>query len=399
MSLKAYNPAWAYHEAMQHAAARWHRRGLLTPEQHQAIRARYPLDFYRPGLFLRIGLFLFTCLGAAGAAGLLALPLAEAMSSDFLLVLALLCAVGTVTVLEMSIRSSRVYHAGPDNALLYCSLGWATVLFSTIAYELIPITGHDFDSVGDPYLPLVLGPLFIVFLVASIRYADRLVAAATYVLGLLLIVNSLLQMPYGRALLPFTMMLLAVGAYWLVRQLRRRSDYLYYQTCLKVLEVLVLLTFYGAGNYYVVRETNAVLSGAYVSPQIPFAPVFYLLTAGVPLVYIVVGLRRPSRLWLLTGLFTAVCSVATLRYYRSLLPPEIAAVLAGAVLLVVAAWAARYLRPARHGLTSLPDDEQPPHFNLESLVVAQTAVVPQAPPPGFEFGGGQFGGGGAESSY
>ncbi|QIX62036.1 hypothetical protein HER32_12910 [Hymenobacter sp. BT18] len=399
MSLKAYNPAWAYHEAMLHAAARWHRRGLLTPEQHQAIRARYPLEFYRPGLFLRIGLFIFTCIGAAGAAGLLALPLAEAMSSDFLLVLALLCALGGMVVLEVSIQSSRLYYAGPDNALLYSSLVWVTVFFIALAHDLVPVASRDFESLGNPYVLLVLGPLFTVFLLASIRYADRLVAGATYVLLLLLVVNALLQVPYGRAFLPFVLMLLAVGAHWLVRQFRKRPDYLYYQSCLTLLEVLVLLTFYGAGNYYVVREVNAALSGAFTSLQIPFALVFYVLTAVVPLAYTVVGLRRPSRLWLLTGLLTAACSVATLRYYHSLLPPELAAVLAGAVLLVLAAWAARYLRPARHGLTSLPDDEQPPHFNLESLVVAQTAVVPQAPQPGFEFGGGQFGGGGAESTY
>ncbi|MBG8553291.1 hypothetical protein [Hymenobacter guriensis] len=399
MSLKAYNPAWAYQEAMQQAAARWHRRGLLTAEQHQAIRARYPLEFYRPGLFLRIGLFLFTCIGVAGAAGFLALILSDVVSSSFLKVLAFLCAAGSLAVLEMSIRGSRIYHAGADNALLYCCLGWVTVLFTGVVYDVIPVASRHYESLGNPYLQLALGPLFVVFLVATIRYADRLVAAATYLLLLLLVVNAALQVPYGQALLPFVLMLVAVGAYWLVRQLHKRPDYLYYRSCLTLLEVLVLLTFYAAGNYYVVREANAMLSGAFTSTQIPLAPVFYALTAGIPLYYIVTGLRRPSRIWLLTGLLTAVCSVATLRYYRSLLPPEIAAVLAGVVLLAVAAWAARYLRPERHGLTSLPDDEQPPHFNLESLVVAQTAVVPQAPQPGFEFGGGQFGGGGAESTY
>ena len=50
---------------------------------------------------------------------------------------------------------------------------------------------------------------------------------------------------------------------------------------------------------------------------------------------------------------------------RGLLPPEIAAALAGAVLMVAAGALLRTLRPACFGLTSLPDDESR-HFNLKT---------------------------------
>ena len=68
----------------------------------------------------------------------------------------------------------------------------------------------------------------------------------------------------------------------------------------------------------------------------------------------------------LMGLLALAFSIFTLRYYRSLLPSEIAAVMAGAVLMVAARALLRALRPARFGLTSLPDDK-PRHFNLENL--------------------------------
>ena len=59
----------------------------------------------------------------------------------------------------------------------------------------------------------------------------------------------------------------------------------------------------------------------------------------------------------------------------------------------------RTLRPARFGLTSLPDDE-PRHFNLENLIQAQMAHAPSAPATGsFEFGDGQSGGGGATGQF
>lgn len=398
MSWKAYPTAWPTQQAMRNAASRWHRRRLLTTTQRQAIEAAYPLGFYRPGLLLRIGLFLFTCVGVAGAVAFLALFGAIAQLEDFRL-LGWAVALGCLAGLELLIRSSRHYHSGSDTALLYIALATLAVLLTDAAETLMPAAYRYTDSLANPYLPLLLLPLLVLLLLATIRYADRLVAAALYLTFLLLTANWLLQMPAGQLLLPFVLMLVAAGTYRLLRRLRQRPDYLYYHPCLQVLKILTLATFYLAGNYYIVREGNAQLSGLYPSAQIPLAPLFYLFTALIPVVYIAVGLRQPSRVWLLTGLAATAFSLFTLRYYRAILPPEIAAVLAGVLLLGVAAWATRYLRPARHDLTSLPNDEQLPHFNLESLVVAQTAVVPQAPPAGLEFGGGHSGGAGAEGTY
>lgn len=395
MNFKAYNPTWAHHEAMHAAAARWQRRGLLTPVQQQAIEAAYPFDFYRPGLFLRIGLFIFAIIAALGATAFLGLltsfnPFAFA---------ALLGALGSFAALELLIRNSRMYHAGADNALLYMGLIWTAALLLDVVHNLVPMAYRNLDSLVNSYLPLVLAPMLAVLVVAAIRYADRLVTAAAYATYLLLLTNLLLQVGFGRSILPFALMLASVAAYALEQRLARRPDYAYYKSCLQVLKALTLSSFYLSGNYLIVREGNALISGEFVSSQIPAAPLFYFFTAVIPLAYIAVGLRRPDRVWLLTGLLAAAFSLFTLRHYRSLLPPEVTAVLAGAVLLALAAWAARYLRPARHGLTSLPDDEHAPQFNLESLVVAETAVVPQAPPAGFQFGGGHSGGGGADATY
>lgn len=94
-----------------------------------------------------------------------------------------------------------------------------------------------------------------------------------------------------------------------------------------------------------------------------------------------------------------VFSAFTLRCYHTLLPPAVAATLAGALLLAVAATALRYLRVPHHGLTAAPDDEAAPLFNLESLVVAQYNMPGPAPTAGFKFGGGDSGGGGATGQF
>jgi len=398
MKMKAYPSAWALQEAMQTATTRWLRRHLLTDTQHQALQAAYKPDFYRPGLFSRIGLMLFTCVGVAGAAALLAMFGAVARLEDFRL-LGWAVALGCLGAQEIFIRELRHYRSGTDSALLYISLSVLALLLADWVESLTPLSSRYSADFGSPYHTLVLLPLWGLLVLATLRYADRLVAAATYLVLLALLANWLLLFPMGRLLLPFALMLAAAGVHWLVRRLRQRPDYPYYRSCLLVLEVLTLATFYLAGNYYIVREGNAEISGLYLSEQIPLAPLFYLFTALIPLVYIVVGLRRPSRLWLLVGLAATAFSVFTLRYYRSVMPPELAAVLGGLFLLLLAVWAVRYLRPARHGLTSLADADQPTSFNLESLVVAQTAAVPAAPTPGFEFGGGQSGGAGASGTY
>lgn len=255
-------------------------------------------------------------------------------------------------------------------------------------------------SLASPTLWLWLGPILVALLAALRRYADPIVAASCFVVGLALLANALLQSSVGRLLLPFGMIAAAVGLLLALRRLPARADYFYYRSAGLVLRTLGLAVVYLAGNYLVVREGNAeLLGGAGASQQIPLAPLFYVFTAGIPLAYIGLGLRRPDRLLLTLGLLALTFSIYTLRHYRTLLPPEVAATIGGVGLLAGALAALRYLRTPRHGLTAQADDAAAPHFNLEALVVAQTAHAPAAPAAGFEFGGGHSGGGGAEGQF
>ncbi|WP_375435378.1 hypothetical protein [uncultured Hymenobacter sp.] len=405
MNSKAYNPLWAYREAIRAAATRWQKRGLLSAAQLTFVLAAYPLDYYRPNIFLRITLFVFTLIGLSAGSGFVGLFVHDAFDSygsDEALVIAtgVLSVLAGLLLLEFAIKDSRLYHSGIDNALLYYTLGWTICLVVYTVYELAPEGYRHADSLTSPYVVTTLLLVLPVLLAATVRYADRLVAAAAHLTYLLLLASVLLQFPIGRLVLPFVVMLASAAAYVLIKQFTQRPDYLYYKPCLQVLKVLSLATFYLGGNYLVVREGNALLSDAVVSTQIPFAWLFYFFTAGIPIVYVVVGLRRHDRIWLLVGLVLMAFSVYTLRHYRSVLPPEIAATLVGAMLIAAMLWVTHYLRAPRHGLTTAAEeDEDERKFNLESLVVAQTANVPQPAEAGFEFGGGSSGGGGAEGSY
>lgn len=395
MPIKAYSAVWARHDAVRAAAARWVKQNLITPAQRTAIDAAHPVDYYRPNIFLRIGLFIFTCIGAMAVSGTVAL----ATEFDSPIAVAAVYATGALAVLELAIRNSRHYHSGLDNAALYTALlaiiGLIFYLYFESDYRTQPEDLFFGQTLGGTLL-LVL--ILAVLAAATLRYADRLVTACAYFAYLALTVNLLLHLPPGRLLLPFGIMLASGAAYILQDKARQRDDFFYYERVLNVIKLLALVTFYLGGNYLIVREGNAALLNLPVSMQIPFAPVFYLFTVAVPLAYIYYGLRQANRMMLLVGLAVVCFSIYTYRFYRSLLPPEIAAIIAGILLIGLAAWALHYLRTAKHGLTAVAEDDEP-HFNLESLIVAQTAHAPEPQAPGFEFGGGSSGGGGANGQF
>jgi hypothetical protein len=391
MNLKAYPAAWAQGDAVRTAASHWQQRGLLTPTQRAAIEVAYAAPYYRPNNWIRVVLFVVTLLGAGTAMASATIITAAELGP---VAYALLTLMGHLLALELLIKNARHYRSGVDNALLYGALlAWAFLL----AY-----LGRDTDlgSLADFALWRWLVPMLLALLVALVRYADPLVAATSFAAAFALLGNVLLQSALGLLLLPFGVMAAAIALLLALRQLPTRTDYFYYRSAGLVLRTLGLAVLYLAGNYLVVREGNAeLLGGGGPSAQIPLAPLFYACTAGIPLGYIGLGLRRHDRLLLTLGLLALAFSLFTLRHYRSLLPPEIAATVGGAVLLLGALAALRYLRTPRHGLTAAADAAATPRFNLEAVVVAQTAHAPTAPTAGFEFGGGHSGGGGAEGSY
>ncbi|TGE23747.1 hypothetical protein E5K00_00605 [Hymenobacter aquaticus] len=407
MTRKAYNEQGIFNRLVQDTARRWAKTGLLTPEQAESVRQAFPTDFYEPHLFVKVALFLFTCFAVSGVSGVVFLFVSQGASGGShswewrLLLGCMLCGVGTFVLLETLITSNHLYRSGVDNALLYCGLGYAGATLLSFYSLALPNFVDPEILLGRGVLWLYLLPLLVLVVLAAIRYADPVLGAVSFFLYLGIVVTLLLPSALGKALLPFGLMLACALAYQVVQWLTRRPDYLYYRTCVRTVKVLALACFYLAGNYLVVREVNALLLGLPNSVQISFAPLFYLFTVAIPLLYLYLGLRRADRIFLHTGLLALAFSLFTYRFYRSVLPPEWALTLGGAVLIVVAGWAMRYLRPARHGLTAEPADSPGLSIlNLESVVMSHVAAnTMQAPEPGFQFGGGSSGGGGAEGKY
>lgn len=129
--------------------------------------------------------------------------------------------------------------------------------------------------------------------------------------------------------------------------------------------------------------------------------ILMLLSLGAALLMTGLRRRRHAPLW---GFLGCVAGVATELHAVIPLTREAWLITCGLVALTMGAWLDRRLRQPRNGLTSASLDrgEGP----LDMLQIAGTSLLaqraaPAAPPaePGFEGGGGRFGGGGASGHY
>ena len=389
--MKAYNPLWSENDFIQKTAQKWLKQGFLSKEQYSEIEKSYPNDYYNPNIFLKIGLFIFTNLAASVSVSLMSLFLYWVYENHLtagIVFQSLLVGGVFISLLESLIKGRKLYHSGVDNALIYMALG----AFCTTIYIL-------FESLSPPtwlFLMLFL-PLFVA---TTIRYAESVICTLTYFLIIGIFVSLSLESFWGKTLLPFIIMIVSAGIYFAVRKLSTRKDYLYYETCLTILKTLSLVTFYLGGNYLIVREGNAQINQIFdISPQVAFAPIFYLFTIIIPLGFIFFGLRNRDRLILVLGMITLGFSIFTYKFYFSVLPTEIGLTLGGILLIALAGGLIQYLKTEKNGFTYQPNDEFE-GFNLEAMLMSQL-VQSKIPQQGdtFRFGGGDTGGGGAGGNY
>ncbi len=367
------------------AAQEWQSKGQLSNQQLQAIQAAYPTNFYSPNGFVRIGLVIFGSILLSSAMGLSAIFCGLDGATGFA-VFSLLWGIIWIFVLEKwSIQSSRHYGSGIDDILLYYGVGG-------IVTGICVLLPNDSDF-------LVYCCVALPFLViGSIRYLDRLLAAAAFVCSLLIVFIVVKKIP-GLALflLPFSGMLFSAGAFWFARRGQKDTEKRHWHSIFGVIETLALITFYASGNFWVVQQAGAEM---FQLEQVPLSWFFWSFTYAVPLLYIFLGLRQKDRLLLDIGLACVAAMVFTFRYYFHVLPLSWAATLAGAVLFAIAYFSIRYLRKNDQVYTYAAGSEKSLVQEIEQQLVEQTIASQTAPVARPEsFGGGQFGGGGAGQDF
>jgi hypothetical protein len=214
--MKAYNPLWSENDFIQKIAQKWLKQGFLSKEQSSEIEKAFPHEYYNPNIFLKIGLFVFTILAASFSISIMSIFFIGIYDNHLktgIVIQSLLVGGVFFLLLENLIKGRKLYHSGVDNALIYMTLG----AFCTTIYFL-------FETLNPPtWLSLMLFlPLFVA---TTIRYAESVVCTLTYFLILGIFVTIALESLWGKTLLPFIVMIVSAGIYFVVKRLSTRQDY------------------------------------------------------------------------------------------------------------------------------------------------------------------------------
>lgn len=392
-----YNKTWLNNLEIQEEATQAYEAGSLSASEYAEIKLKYPVGFYSPGVWVRLGLFILTCIITASCAGLLALMLMDSgalNSPAWVFILTAIFYGG----LELITRGSNHYRSGADDALVLITAG---TFLTAICWSIL----DHHNSLSDEAAFQIIGMImFAACLFLTLRFADTLIAASTAVALLVFIFFSTLRLgQIGQAILPFVMILASALIYFFSYSWYAGLKYRYYSNVLIMVQVVALMALYFSGNYFVVNMLNQDLNSHAGAPSpLPFSLFFWVWTIALPMVYIVFGLKKKDVVLLRSGLLLVAIAAFTIRAYFYLMSMEALLCLCGAVLITIAYGVIRYLKVPKHGFTyeETTDKNLMDNLRVESLIVNETfADGPAVPAESTRFGGGDFGGGGASGNF
>ncbi|MEO5890078.1 MAG: hypothetical protein ABIQ31_07485 [Ferruginibacter sp.] len=383
-----YNPRWLNNLFTREQAATAFDQGYLRREELDLVNNKYPVNFYSPNFFIRIGLFILTVVVLLFSFGLFSLLFLTSLDNA-IGGLAIFFALVSYAILELMVRSKNHFRSGVDDALMWISAG---SLFGGISYLS--------NAGGLANCVLV----FVIALFCSLRFADRVMGILLYVSFLGILFFACIKLGNSaKAFVPFVLMIISGIIYLLIKKTRQLNVNQLYHDCLQVISVAALLGFYISGNYYVVRElSNSMFNlNLAANESIPLGWFFWLFTVIMPCIYIGRGIQKKDITLIRVGLLLIAAMVFTIRYYYSVAPLEVIMTAGGIVLVLVAYGLSRYLKAPQYGFTNeeIRSIEAKEKLHIESILVAQAFGGQQDPAPGTSFGGGSFGGGGASGEF
>lgn len=403
----AYNSTFINNIAVVKKAKQWFAQQLITAEQIKLANNKYHTDFYNPNLFIKIGLFIFTSfviLAALGLFALVCMPLYSYPNNSnvFAIITCIVFAISCIVALELLIKAKLLYRSGIDEALLYAGI---TFIYFAIKFSFDYSYDYDYSYPHKNY-DLIILIIFLPFTIAAaIRYIDSLMSILAIVVLYVICFLSILKMgDVAKLIMPFALMLLSVLFYFIIINKQKQPALLAWKKCLVACQVVAMVVFYMACNYFIIRESSIEYFGLEIQPweDIPLAWLFYLLTAIVPIAYIVYGLRKKNKVSLWVGLLFVALSALTFKYYFSLGHPEISLTIAGLLMIAIAYVSIRYLKTDKQGLTYKEeiDEDNFLKSNMEALAIVQSFTQqPNNAAKTEEFGGGEFGGAGSGGNF
>ena len=383
----AYNTGWLSKLIVQRQIEAARCQNSITSEEYLNAIKLYPVGFYTPNIFIRMGLFILTIIGTLSF-GLFFLFVIEGYDDGLLSALLVLFSVICYLALEIIVNKKKQYKAGVDDAFLWASAGF--LFAAAMIYS-------------GSWLTTEVAIILIISLFYTLRFLNILMAGIAVLALLTLVYLFYIDIFSGyTGGLSILLSLLSATIYYFSRSLANKSNFKHYASALKVVQITALLCVYATINTFVAMSQNITKFALPVALPIYFRWLFWLLTTVLPFVYIYYGIKKKDLILGRVGLILIIPTAFIIRIYYSILPIEIAMVTSGICLIVLSYYCIKYLQPSKNGFTSLAssDVNNLSKFNLEALVIAETLSAPATPSqPDINYNGGNFGGGGASGEF
>jgi len=362
---------------------------MITEIQYDKISKEIKSDLYSPSIFIKILLFILSFIGMTTVIAPIGM-IFSAVGETGYRILAVILGVSLIWFTEsVLILDKNHYKSGITEAGIYT--GTLFILFGILGFG---------ENIAIGYL--ILGFLFSAII--TVRYLDLM----ALLVAIICFSNLLYKIIHAlgstiEALMPFIFFSIFLFIFIVCIAIEKKIKSFVFNDHLIIAKTLSLLVIYASVNYFIVRELSIHLMGLKLakSQDIPFAMLFYILTALLPLVYVYYGIMKRSVLFLRVGLLTVTLSVITFKYYFSLGMPVITFTVAGIILITISLWLMNYLKKARNGFTSenLINDKYMSQ-DLSAIIIAQTLGGNKLIDNKNEtFGDGKSGGAGATTSW
>jgi hypothetical protein len=391
-----YNKEWLDNLAIRKASAQWLKSDLISPEECIAVQKKHEAGYKESSIIARIGLFIFTLIILGAAFSLYGLMIFGGSGKMAISLSCIFYGGVCYAAAEYFVRSNNYVGSGIIEALVYTAIGF-------VGSGIVVLVASSISDIQTIYVYLTFLPLLIF---CALRFADAFLTLAAFTC--FLIFNALLLFEFkeaGKMILPFETMAISYLAYYIITKQKHKEELRYWSDCITMMEIASLTSLYLAGNYFVIRQLTEDYIGEIVpGSDIGLAPLFYAYTILLPLVYLFLGLKRKSYIFMRLGLVLFVAGILAIKYYHSFMPVETALSMAGIAMILIAYFCIKYLKTPKHGITMEALQHSDKHkvmANIASIAVSEVmASQPQAPAkPDVELGGGNFGGGGAGADF
>jgi hypothetical protein len=382
----AYNKTLLENTFLVEEAIDLKKSGFLQESDLNTIKQSLATLKTNRNILVRIGFFLLGSFLFSSILGFFSMFTLMNSSTNYHIVGFVYFIIGII-ILEVICRQNYFRH-GLDDAFIIGS----QLIFCVSIYFL------TYSTIALYFSMVLLGFLF------AIRYVNTISFLVSLIGFIILTGDYLINHTNISSALPFVLLLIAVGFYFLHKKIKDLKPLYLYQNILEWFFIFSLLLGYASINYFVVRTlSEELLHADYSKSDVPFGWIFNILMFLLPIGYVFYALQTKNRVMLYIGGLTFTLSVATFRYYHSIMPAEWALILAGSLMFGAVYFVIQKIKAKVTGITFLPDRTSNPAMlsTMEALIInSQDMNHAEAPQQSdMPFGGGGFSGGGASDGY